>query len=297
MVSLAKAKLGCVGHLRRSAKLGAARTVIRSPAIAVPLAYLALLLAAAFLADVVASSHYATGDLSASFQPPSLEHPLGTDHLGRDVLSRLIYGTRPLIQVVATVLALSIPIGVLIGVVSGYFGGILDLVVSRIIDALMVFPTILVALFIVAVLGPGLEKVVIAIVIAEIPTFARLTRALVLVEKEQLYVEAARALGAGPFHIILRHVLPGIASPILVQATFSASTAILWEAALSFLGLGIQPPTPSWGLMMYEARRYFRTHPYLMIWPGLAIFVTVFMLNTLGEKLRDLLDPRMKYIR
>ncbi|MEM0309053.1 MAG: ABC transporter permease [Thermofilaceae archaeon] len=272
-------------------------TLLKSPSIAIPLAYLALLVAVAALADYIAPYHYARGDLAASLKPPSPQHPLGTDHLGRDVLSRLIYGTRPLIQVISTVLAISIPLGVLIGVTAGYYGGLLDLVVSRVVDALMVFPTILIALFIVAVLGPGLENVVLAIVIAEIPTFARLTRALVLVEKELTYVEAAKALGASSPEIILRHILPSIAGPLLVQATFSASTAIMWEAALSFLGLGIQPPTPSWGLMMYEARRYFRTHPYLMIWPGLAIFVTVFMLNTLGEKLRDLLDPRMKYVR
>ncbi|MEM3943275.1 MAG: ABC transporter permease [Thermofilaceae archaeon] len=271
--------------------------LLKSPSIAIPLAYLALLVAVAALADYIAPYHYARGDLAASLKPPSPQHPLGTDHLGRDVLSRLIYGTRPLIQVISTVLAISIPLGVLIGVTAGYYGGLLDLVVSRVVDALMVFPTILIALFIVAVLGPGLENVVLAIVIAEIPTFARLTRALVLVEKELTYVEAAKALGASSPEIILRHILPSIAGPLLVQATFSASTAIMWEAALSFLGLGIQPPTPSWGLMMYEARRYFRTHPYLMIWPGLAIFVTVFMLNTLGEKLRDLLDPRMKYVR
>lgn len=274
-----------------------AAALLRTPSTAIPLAYLLLLLTVAALADYVAPYHYAAGNLAASLLPPSPHHLLGTDHLGRDVLSRLIYGIRPLIQVISTVLAISIPVGVLIGVIAGYFGGLFDLVVSRVIDALMVFPTILIALFIVAVLGPGLERVVLAIVIAEIPTFARLTRALVLVEKEHTYVEAARALGASSLEIILRHIIPGIAGPLLVQATFSASTAIMWEAALSFLGLGIQPPTPSWGLMMYEARRYFRTHPYLMIWSGLAIFVTVFMLNTLGEKLRDMLDPRMKYIR
>lgn len=271
--------------------------ILKSPSISIPLVYLILLTAAATLTDYIAPYHYAQGNLMISFMPSSQAHPLGTDHLGRDVFCRLIYGTRPLLQVISTVLAISIPVGVLIGVVAGYYGGPFDLVVSRTIDALMVFPTILIALFIVAVLGPGLEKVVLAIVIAEIPTFARLTRALVLVEKEHTYVEAAKALGASSLEIIARHILPGIVGPLLVQATFSASTAIMWEAALSFLGLGIQPPTPSWGLMMYEARRYFRTHPYLMIWPGLAIFVTAFMLNTLGEKLRDLLDPRMKYVR
>lgn len=263
--------------------------------ILIPVAYLVLLILVAILADYISPHHYAAGNPSIRLSPPSPRNWLGTDHLGRDVLSRLIYGTRPLIYVVVTVLSIAIPIGVLIGIVTGYFGGVVDLVVSRTIDMFMVFPTILIALFIVAILGPGLDKVIIAIAITEIPIFARLTRALILIEKEHVYIEAAKALGAGSREMLIRHILPNITGPLLVQATFSASSAILWEAALSFLGLGVQPPTPSWGLMMYEVRRYFRTQPYLMIWPGLAIFTTVFMLNTLGEKLRDLLDPRLKH--
>lgn len=258
--------------------------------------YILLLILLAVLADFIAPYHYAAGDLSIARRPPSQDHILGTDHLGRDVFSRLIYGTRVLLYVVSVVLSIAIPIGVMIGVISGYFGGLIDLLVSRVVDMLMVFPTILIALFIIAVLGPGVDKVVLAIVITEIPVFARLTRALAIVEKEHPYIEAAKALGAGHLRIVFKYILPNISGPVIVQAAFSASTAILWEASLSFLGLGVQPPTPSWGLMMYEARRYFRTDPYLVLSPGFAIFMTVLMFNILGEKLRDMLDPRLRYL-
>jgi peptide/nickel transport system permease protein len=254
------------------------------------------ILVLAVLADYIAPYSYSEPDLWKRLEPPSREHILGTDHLGRDILSRVIYGTRPLLYVIIVSVVIAITIGSLIGLLSGYFGGKADLLLSRIIDALMSFPAVLIALAIVAVLGPGLEKVVIAIGVAEASVFARLSRGLIIVEKEQLYVLASKAAGAGSFRIIFRHILPNIAGPLIVQATFTAASAILWEAALSFLGLGAQPPTPSWGLMLYEAKDYMRTAPHAMIFPGLAIFATVLSFNIVGEALRDRMDPRFRKI-
>jgi len=267
-----------------------------SPATAVAMTIILGILALAALADYVAPYDYSEINLWRRLEPPTLDHLLGTDHLGRDILSRLIHGTRPLLYVVVVAVLIAVSIGTLIGLLSGYFGGAVDLVVSRVIDALMSFPAILIALAVVATLGPGLEKVVIAIGIAEATTFARLSRGLILVEKEQLYVLSARAVGASSFRVIFRHVLPNIAGPLLVQSTFAASSAILWEAALSFLGLGAQPPTPSWGLMLYEAKDYMTLAPHAMVFPGLAIFITVLSFNIVGEALRDLMDPRFRRI-
>jgi len=229
-------------------------------------------------------------------EPPSLEYPLGTDHLGRDILIRIIFGTKPVLLVIVISVIVAATLGTIIGLTSGYFGGRLDLILSRVIDALMSFPAILIALTIVAVLGPGLWKVAIAIGIAEASVFARLSRGLMIVEKEQLYVQAGKAIGASPTRIIFRHILPNIAGPIVVQATFTAASAILWEAALSFLGLGAQPPTPSWGLMLYEAKDYMIVAPHAIVFPGLAIFVTVLSFNIVGEALRDALDPRFRKV-
>lgn len=248
----------------------------------------------AAFADFISPYSYLEGDLMRRFEPPSLEHPFGRDHLGRDILSRIIYGTRLLLYVIGVTLLIAISIGILLGLFSGYIGGIVDQLVSRIIDTLLSFPTILLALAIVAVLGPGLENSAIAIGIAEIPVFARLTRGLTFSEREALYVEAARVIGASRLRIIFKHILPNISGPIIVQATFSSVTAILWAAALGFLGLGAQPPTPCWGTMLFEAKGYLRTAPHAFLFPGLAIFMVAFSINVVGEALRDYMDPRMR---
>jgi peptide/nickel transport system permease protein len=235
-------------------------------------------------------------NLWRSLEPPSLEHPMGTDSLGRDILIRIIFGTKPVLLVIVVSVIVAATLGTIIGLTSGYFGGRVDLVMSRVIDALMSFPAILIALAIVAALGPGLWRIAIAIGIAEASVFARLSRGLMIVEKEQLYVQAGKAIGASSTRIIFRHILPNIAGPIIVQTTFTAASAILWEAALSFLGLGAQPPTPSWGLMLYEAKDYMRVAPHAIVFPGLAIFVTVLSFNIVGEALRDMLDPRFRKV-
>ncbi|MEM1645298.1 MAG: ABC transporter permease [Ignisphaera sp.] len=281
-------------------RLQALRNLVDDLLTAVSFATVTLLLITALVTSilinigVIPQDIYAGIDLSKRLQQPSLEHPFGTDHLGRDILIRIIFGTRVVVYVISVAVAISILIGTSIGLVAGYLGGSVDVVVSRVIDAIMCFPAVLLALSIVTILGPGIENVVIAIGIAESPVFARLARGLVIVEKEKLYVEAARAIGAGRTRILLKHIFPNIAGSILVQATFTASSAILWEAALSFLGLGTQPPTPSWGLMLYEAKDYMRIAPHAVIFPGLAIFFLVLNINILGEKLRDLIDPRYR---
>lgn len=283
-----------------SNRLQTLRNLIEGPLTAVSfITVIALLLTALTTTilvntGVVPHDIYAGINLSKRLQPPSLEHLFGTDHLGRDIFIRIIFGTRVVVYVIGVAVAISILIGTSIGLVAGYLGGSIDMTISRIIDAIMCFPAVLLALSIVTILGPGIENVVIAIGIAESPVFARLTRGLVMVEKEKLYVEAARAIGAGRTRILLKHILPNIAGSILVQATFTASSAILWEAALSFLGLGTQPPTPSWGLMLYEAKDYMRIAPHAVVFPGLAIFFLVLSINVLGEKLRDLIDPRYR---
>jgi len=274
--------------------VGLLKEALRDPLFDFALAVLALVFLSAALADYIAPYKYYEVELEKRLAKPSREHLLGTDHLGRDLLSRIVHGTRPLLYVIAASLAIAVPTGVLLGMAAGYFGGKADAFLSRFVDAMMALPTVLLALAIVAVLGPGLEKIAIAIGASEVPTFARLARSLVVTEKELLYVEAAKSIGASPWRILLRHIAPNVMSPIIVQATFSASTAVLWEAALSFLGLGAQPPTPSWGLMLYEAKGYMRQAPHVAVFPGLAIFLVVFSLNVVGEKVRDLLDPKTR---
>ncbi|MCX8196478.1 MAG: ABC transporter permease [Acidilobaceae archaeon] len=280
-------RLGAVG-------LELVASVRRDPLLVLPLSVISALLIMALFASYIAPHSYERGDLLARLQPPSREHPFGTDHLGRDVLSRIVYGSRVTLMVILTVMTFSIVLGTAIGLAAGYVGGTLDVVLSRVVDVVMSIPAVLIALAVVAVLGQGLDRVVVAIVLAELPLYVRLVRSLVIVEKEKLYVEASKALGAEGLRIVRVHILPNIAGPIVVQATFTAATAVLFEAALSFLGLGAEPPTPSWGLMLYESKQYFRIAPHVAVFPGLAIFLTVFSINALGEKLRDRLDPRAR---
>jgi peptide/nickel transport system permease protein len=226
--------------------------------------------------------------------PPSLAHPLGTDHVGRDVLSRIIVGSRISLSVGLLVVVVSGVVGVLLGLAAGYYESWPDAVISRIIDVLMAFPSFLLALAVLTVLGPSLTNAMIAVAIAQIPTFTRVMRGTVLSEKQKDYVLAARVIGAGNPRIMLRHLPINTAAPIIVLATLNVAGAILTTAALSFLGLGAQPPTPEWGAMLSRGRSFMRTAWWLTVFPGLAIMVTVFALNLLGDGLRDILDPRLR---
>ena len=225
---------------------------------------------------------------------PNGEHWFGTDHYGRDIYSRIISGAHLSLIMGLVSVALAMTVGLTLGLPSGYSGGRFDFFVMRAMDLLLSFPSVLLALGIVAIVGPNESNVILAVGIATVPTFTRLVRASVLSVRALPYIEAARATGCSQGRILLRHVLPNILAPIIVLATLGTATAILTGAALSFLGLGAQPPTPEWGAMLSEARNYMRLGWWLTVFPGLAIAVTAMGLNLLGDGLRDLLDPQMK---
>ena len=234
-------------------------------------------------------------DLKARLQPPSLEHPFGTDDLGRDVMTRVIHGARVSLQVGVMVVAISLSIGTMLGLLAGLFGGILDSIIMRVMDVMLVFPYVLLAIALVAALGPGLRNAMIAIGIVYIPPYARLARSMALSAREEDYVLAARALGASQTRILLTQLLPNGLSPIIVMATLSMGTAILDAAALGFLGLGQQPPYPEWGKMLVDSIQFILSGSWwVMLFPGLAIMLTVLGFNLLGDGLRDALDPRLR---
>lgn len=231
--------------------------------------------------------------LARRLEGPSLSHPLGLDELGRDILARLLAGTRISLLVGLAVVSVSSAVGMLLGSIAGYFGGRIDDLISRLIDVLMAFPGILLAIALVAVLGPSLTNVVLALSVIGWVGYARLVRGQALRAREFDFVQAARALGAGSGRIIIRHILPTAMPSVMVQATLGMAGAIIAEAALSFLGLGVQPPTPSWGTMLDAGRSHLFDAPHLTIFPGLAIALLVLGLNFLGDGLRDRVDPKL----
>jgi peptide/nickel transport system permease protein len=224
--------------------------------------------------------------------PPSVEHPFGTDDFGRDILSRVIYGTRISLRIGIVAVLIALSVGMAIGLAAGFYGGVTDQVLMRLMDLMLAFPSILLAIGIVAVLGPGLENAMLAIGVVAIPQYARIIRASTLSVREADYVQALRALGASDVRIIWTAILPNCLAPLIVQTTLSLATAILDAAGLSFLGLGAQPPTPEWGAMISGGRELILSAPWVMTFPGLAIFVTVLAFNLMGDGLRDAFDPK-----
>jgi peptide/nickel transport system permease protein len=233
-------------------------------------------------------------DTPNRLESPTAEHPLGRDDLGRDLLSRLIRGTRVALVVALSAMTISTIVGVTVGAVSGYFGGWIDVVLSRFVDALMAFPLLVLLIVLSAVLGPSFWMTVWVIGLTVWATYARVVRADVLSVRERDFVLSARAVGATDMRIIARHVLPNVLGPVIVLATLSVGGIIILEAALSFLGFGIRPPTPSWGNMLADARAFITTYPHMAIPPGVMIFLTVLAFNLIGDGLRDALDPRQR---
>jgi peptide/nickel transport system permease protein len=223
---------------------------------------------------------------------PSWSHPFGTDELGRDGFSRVVWGARISMQAGVFSIVLAMAVGVPVGLVAGYYRGALDQVIMRLTDAWLAFPFLILAIGLVTILGPSLTNATLAIGLGAMPTYIRLTRGLVLSTKEEDFVHGARALGAGDLRVMARHILPNVASAILVQATVAVPTAIIAEAVLSFLGLGVQPPAPSWSTMLNAAQQFLEQAPWMAYWPGLAIFVLALSFNLAGDGLRDVLDPR-----
>ena len=278
----------------RIPQLAALRRLLRDPVAGASLILLVALTLCALLAAVLAP--YDPNEINPfnTLKSPSAAHWLGTDENGRDVLSRLIYGSRISLAVGLIAVGIAVVVGVPLGLISGYAGRVADFTIMRLMDALLAFPSLILALAIVAVLGTGLVQLMVAIGVTSIPVYARLVRAQVLSLKSLDFVTAARAMGASGGRILGRHILPNTLAPIIVQASLGMAFAILAEAGLSFLGLGVQPPTATWGGMLQKALPRIYRAPYLSIFPGVAIFVTVLALNLLGDALRDTLDPRLR---
>ena len=246
----------------------------------------------AVAAPVIAPYGPAEPDYDASLSGPSADHPLGTDLTGRDILTRILFGARVSLLVGVVAVGMAVAIGVPIGAVAGYVGGWIDETLMRLMDIMMSFPSLVLALALVGALGPNLRNVILVIGIVYTPQYARLIRGSVLSVKEEEYVEAAENTGLGDVRILFKHVIPNAYTPVLVQGTFHVATAIIFEASLSFLGLGVQPPTATWGVMIADGRAYLPQEWWISTFPGLAIMVTVVAFNLLGDGLRDELDPR-----
>jgi peptide/nickel transport system permease protein len=266
----------------------------RSPGAMIGLVLIVLLLLTALTAEVIASQGIDDQNLREGLLPPGEEFPLGTDEFGRDMLSRIIHGSRVSLDVGIRATAVSAIVGISLGAIAGYFGGRIDYLIQGLVDISWAFPTVLLAIFLVAVLGPGLGNVLWAVGLGYWGGFTRVVRGQVLSLREWEFVTAARAIGANDLRIMFRHILPNVLAPVIVMATMMMGDAILIEATLSFLGMGAQPPIPSWGSILASGRTYLRLAPWVTIFPGIAIMLTVLGFNLLGDGLRDAIDPRLK---
>ena len=279
-----------------SPNAGLFRRLLDNRGAAAGLAIMVLLVLVAAAAPLVTPHGPAEQFRDSFLMPPfqSASFPLGTDSLGRDILTRLIYGAQLSLLIGAVVVALSLSVGTLLGLSAAFAGGVLDVAIMRTMDVLLVFPSLLLAIVVVAILGPGLTNAMLAVAVVLLPGYVRLARAAALGELAREYVVATRSAGAGVWRLMLLVVLPNCAAPLIVQATLGFSTAILDAAALGFLGLGAQPPTPEWGTMLADARQFYQRAWWLLTFPGIAILVTVMAFNLLGDGLRDALDPKLR---
>ncbi len=269
------------------------KRLMRSPGAVMGLIIVLIFLFISVAADYIAPHDYDLANFAVRRAAPSAEHWLGTDELGRDLFSRLLHGARYSLIVGLISVGIGLAVGIPLGLLSGYFGGAVDMVIMRLMDVMLAFPSILLAILMVAVLGPSLENSMIAIGVVSIPIYARLVRSSTLAIKEDLFIEASRAMGVSDWRIILIHVFPNTLAPIVVQATLQIAVAIQAAAALGFLGLGAPPDVPEWGNMLQKGRTYIISAPHIVIFPGLAIMLVVLGFNLLGDGLRDALDPRI----
>ncbi|MFV9629905.1 MAG: nickel transporter permease [Methanosarcinales archaeon] len=273
-----------IGHLKRSRSATIGTIIIT------------LLVFAAIFAPILAPYDPIETNVDDRLMKPCIEHPLGTDHLGRDVYSRLLYGARISLTIGIAVVSISALIGIILGVYSGFYGGLIDSTIMRLVDAFLTFPSVFLAIVIAGVLQPGITSVIIALIVVGWTKYARVGRGSVLSLKEKEFVESAISLGVNDRYIMFRHIFPNIITPIIIVATLGMADAILSSASLSFLGFGPQPPAPEWGAMLNAGRPFMQTDPYLMIFPGLAIMILVLGFNLLGDGLRDILDPKREII-
>lgn len=280
------------GNVVTAARPHPLRRLLRRPSAAIALAVIVAFVGIAIFAPWISPYDPVATDFAAVRKAPSAAHWLGTDEIGRDVLSRVIFGSRASLLAGVVSVLISLAIGVPTGLVAGYAGGITDMLISRMTDALLACPFLILAIALAAFLGPSLENAMIAIGISATPAFIRLARGTTLAVKAEEYILAARAIGNPPWRVAVRHVLPNIVPPLLVQATLAIAAAVIAEASLSFLGLGQQPPEPSWGSMLNTAKNYIDNAPWMALWPGLSIFLLVLSFNLVGDGLRDALDPR-----
>ena len=279
---------------RRGKQVSTWARLRRSPGAMIGLVLIVLLLLTALTADLIAPQGIDDQDLRKGLLPPSREFPLGADEFGRDMLSRIIHGSRISLQVAIVTAAISAVVGVSLGAIAGYVGGRVDYVIQGMVDISWAFPTVLLGIFLVAVLGRGLVNVMFAVGLGYWGGFARVVRGQVLSLREWEFVTAARAIGAHDLRIMFEHILPNIMAPVIVMCTLMMADAILIEATLSFLGMGAQPPVPSWGSILASGRTYLRLAPWVTLFPGVAIMLTVLGFNLLGDGLRDALDPRLR---
>ncbi len=277
-----------------SARVASWRLLLHNPVTVVSAAVLAVVVIVAVAANWITPSGVNDVDVPNALRPPSGGHWFGTDELGRDVLSRVLVATQASMRVAVVSVAFAVVVGVTVGVVAGYRGGWVDTVFMRVVDVMFAFPVLLLALAVVAILGPGTTTTILAIGIVYTPIFARVARASTLSVRVEPYVQMSRAMGTGNLYILGRHIVPNIAGPLIVQTSLSLAFAILSEAALSFLGLGIQPPQPSLGRMIFDSQGFVTMAWWMAVFPGAAIFVIVLSLNLVGDGLRDVLDPKQR---
>jgi peptide/nickel transport system permease protein len=285
-----------VAAIRRPTRATARAPILREPLNVLAIAVIAAFALCAVLAPLLAPYDPLAQTLSARLQPPSAEHWLGTDQLGRDIASRLLYGARISLVIGVVVVALAGIFGTFVGLVAGYAGGLADEALMRLTEVFLAFPPLILAMAIAGALGPSLTNAIIAIAAVTWAVYARLARGQLLALRRREYVEAARSIGASPARIVVRQLLPNAIAPLLVQASFDMGSAIIAAAGLSFIGFGAQPPTPEWGVMISEGRNFISTEPWLSLFPGLAILFAVGAFNVLGDGLRDVLDPRLRRV-